>query len=66
VPSRRFPSMITPATFVLMVIIGTSPAKHGGEFHSYHDCYEAAQREVATRGAEVRWDCVLKSQDSGK
>jgi hypothetical protein len=56
--------MITPATFVLMVIIGTSPARHRGEFHSYHDCYEAAQREVATRGAEVRWDCVLKQTDA--
>ena len=39
--------MINPATFVLMVIIGTSPPQQRGEFHSYHHCYEAAQGEIA-------------------
>jgi hypothetical protein len=33
--------MINPATFVLMVIIGTSPPQQLGEFYSYHQCYEA-------------------------
>jgi hypothetical protein len=37
--------MINPATFILMVIIGTSPPRQRGEFHSYHHCYEAAQGE---------------------
>ena len=50
-----------PATFVLMVIIGTSPPRQRGEFHSYHQCYEAAQGEVANLGLDVRWDCVPKS-----
>ena len=56
-------SMITPATFVLMIIIGTSPPQQRGEFHSYHHCYEAAQGEVANLGPNVRWDCVPKSRD---
>ena len=55
--------MITPATFVLMIIVGASPAQQHGEFRSYHDCYEAAQREVASLGADVRWDCLPKSRD---
>lgn len=55
--------MITPAIFVLMIIVGASPAQQHGEFRSYHDCYEAAQREVASRGADVRWDCLPKSRD---
>jgi hypothetical protein len=42
--------VITPATFVLMIIVGASPAQQRGEFGSYHDCYEAAQREVASLG----------------
>jgi hypothetical protein len=59
---KRF-AVITPATFVLMIIVGASPAQQHGEFGSYHDCYEAAQREVASRGADVRWDCLPKSRD---
>ena len=55
--------MINPATFVLMVIIGTSPPQQRGEFHSYHHCYEAAQGEIAKLGPDVRWDCVLKYRD---
>ena len=57
--------MINPATFVLMVIIGTSPPQQRGVFHSYHQCYEAAQGEVANRGPDVRWDCVPKSSVEG-
>jgi hypothetical protein len=57
--------MINPATFVLMVIIGTSPPQQRGEFHSYHQCYEAAQGEVANLGPDVRWDCVPKSSVEG-
>jgi hypothetical protein len=56
-------AMINPATFVLMVIIGTSPPQQRGEFHSYHHCYEAAQGEIANLGPDVRWDCVLKHRD---
>jgi hypothetical protein len=33
-----------------MVIVGTSPPQQRGEFHSYHHCYEAAQREIASLG----------------
>jgi hypothetical protein len=56
-------AVITPATFVLMIIIGTSPPQQRGEFQSYHHCYEAAQGEVAHLGPNVRWDCVAKSPD---
>jgi len=57
--------MINPTTFVLMVIIGTSPPQQRGEFHSYHQCYQAAQGEVANLGPDVRWDCVPKSSVEG-
>ena len=50
--------MINPATFILMVIIGASPPQQRGKFHSYHDCYEAAQSEIASLGPDVRWDCI--------
>lgn len=60
---REKVAVITPATFVLMIIVGASPAQQRGQFGSYHDCYEAAQREVASRGADVRWDCLPKSRD---
>jgi hypothetical protein len=46
-----------------MIIVGASPTQQRGEFGSYHDCYEAAQREVASLGADVRWDCLPKSRD---
>jgi hypothetical protein len=62
---REKVAMINPATFVLMVIIGTSPPQQRGEFHSYHQCYEAAQGEVAHLGPDVRWDCVPKSSVEG-
>jgi len=65
VPQREKVAMINPATFVLMVIIGTSPPQPRGEFHSYHQCYEAAQGEVANLGPDVRWDCVPKSSVEG-
>ena len=56
--------MINPATYILMVIIGTSPPQQRGEFHSYHHCYEAAQSEIASLGPNVRWDRVPTYQDS--
>jgi len=56
--------VINPATYILMVIIGTSPPQQRGEFHSYHHCYEAAQSEIASLGPNVRWDCVPTYQDS--
>ena len=55
--------MINPATFILVIIIGASPPQQHGEFHSYHQCYEAAQSEIKNLGSDVRWDCVLKHID---
>ena len=55
--------MINPATFVLMVIIGTSPPQQRGKSHSYHHCYEAAQGEIANLGRMCVRDCVLKHRD---
>jgi hypothetical protein len=58
--------MINPATYILMVIVGTSPPQQRGEFHSYHHCYEAAQSEIASLGPDVRWDCVPTYRDSAR
>jgi hypothetical protein len=59
-------SMINPAIYILMVIIGTSPPQQRGEFHSYHHCYEAAQSEIASLGPDARWDCVPTYRDSAR
>ncbi len=56
-------AMITPATFILMIIVGSSPAQQRGEFPSYHHCYEAARSVIENLGPDVRWDCVLKHRD---
>jgi hypothetical protein len=56
--------MINPATFILIVIIGTSSPQQRGEFHSYHHCYEAAQSEIASLGPDVRWDCVPTNKET--
>jgi len=57
---ERVVAMINPATFILMIIVGTSPPRQRGEYPSYHHCYEAAQSAIKNLGLDVRWDCVLK------
>jgi hypothetical protein len=57
--------MITPATYILMIIIGASPQQRG-EFPSYHQCYEAAQSAIENQSPDMRWDCVLKRRDDSR